>query len=287
MTFDTDSHRKKKSPTSGQASPKSKEKDRKSRKKVQLGGLLGSSTCLPLVEVIEEEPEFPSMEIMEPMTAQPEIPKERERNPFDIILEQSAQAAKKIPVVPPPSPSKYTAPPLASIFAPSSIPQSDSGSEPGPMVQPPQTKTPSPPTSLHSIQQALKKKYHAPAVPSPLSRILNLADSPAWHAGEDDEWEAEDVLVEATKPTEKTNDDLKGKGRALPIRAKENAPLFKSSSSRNQSAKIKPKSPARRVPGSKPAAGGHASGKASGVTSKGGSVVGGKAKALGASSSGR
>ncbi|KAF9517143.1 hypothetical protein BS47DRAFT_572137 [Hydnum rufescens UP504] len=104
-------------------------------------------------------------------------------NPFDQILAQSAQAAQSL--------TRLTlSPERPSALAGATI--TTSGRAPPPLQRVPQSppltitipssssmpQTPSP-LSLLSAQERLKKNPYAPAVPSPLSRILRMSDSPA------------------------------------------------------------------------------------------------------------
>lgn len=93
-------------------------------------------------------------------------------NPFDQILAQSAQAAQSLTLLNL-SPERPSAATTSNPPATSSAPSISSF----PPIIASGPRTPSP-VSLIAAQARLKKNPYAPAVPSPLSRILRMADSP-------------------------------------------------------------------------------------------------------------
>ncbi|KAF8317184.1 hypothetical protein DL93DRAFT_2077414 [Clavulina sp. PMI_390] len=99
-------------------------------------------------------------------------------NPFDQILAQSAQAAQSLSALTL-SPEKKKVLDLPSSNA---FPAAVEPSVPSVMSGPPPSPLPShlmsTPTSLSAAQARLKKNPYAPIVPSPLSRILRMADTP-------------------------------------------------------------------------------------------------------------
>lgn len=108
-------------------------------------------------------------------------------NPFDQILAQSAQAAQSLNRLTL-SPEKKKAADLAP------FPTTEAASAPPAATLPVSTPPLSPirtltssnppltPVSLSAAQARMKKNPYAPAVPSPLSRILRMADSPPFGA---------------------------------------------------------------------------------------------------------
>lgn len=133
------------------------------------------------------------------------LPASTSSNPFDHILAQSAQAAQSLSALTlspeRKSPAPVVAPALPLIHSPvfPSVPSVSTRSEiegtsPIPSV-PTSTTCPDPPSisgspttpiSLSAAQARLKKNPYAPAVPSPLSRILRIADSPPHHGSPND-----------------------------------------------------------------------------------------------------
>ena len=127
------------------------------------------------------------------------LPASTSANPFDQILAQSAQAAQSLnaltlspekkppapvvaPSLPPISAPVFTQVPLAdtrgdgvATTSASLIPSAPASTSSNP---PSFSSSPATPTSLSAAQARLKKNPYAPAVPSPLSRILRIADSP-------------------------------------------------------------------------------------------------------------
>ncbi|CAE6431611.1 unnamed protein product [Rhizoctonia solani] len=88
---------------------------------------------------------------------------------------------------------------------------SGSGSGPGPaVVNPfaPAPKIPMTPRSLHPAAQRARARNYAPAVPSPLSRIISLAVSP----GEKEREEVEDVVQLPSKMTMTLRSSANGRG---------------------------------------------------------------------------
>ncbi|KDQ19658.1 hypothetical protein BOTBODRAFT_28227 [Botryobasidium botryosum FD-172 SS1] len=94
-------------------------------------------------------------------------------NPFDQLLARSAEAAQSMPVIIPP-PTAGSAP-VSSTTPTITPPPTLAPPKVDPAPPKPIPKTPQPPSRT---QQFMKKNSYAPAVPSPLSRILNIAGSP-------------------------------------------------------------------------------------------------------------
>lgn len=107
-------------------------------------------------------------------------------NPFDQILAQSAQAAHSLNKLNL-SPERKSRPRIEPTFAPlleeeeTSPVEEETPKLPAPIMSAPHSSSLNPPltpVSLSAAQARMKKNPYAPAVPSPLSRILRMADSP-------------------------------------------------------------------------------------------------------------
>ncbi|KAF8329372.1 Afadin and alpha-actinin-binding-domain-containing protein [Cantharellus anzutake] len=124
----------------------------------------------------------------------------RKENPFDVILARSAQSAQEFQrTISPERPSSVTTvsngrnppalPPLSiqttsSIVSKSAATVGESRTLPESSISPVlSAPAPTTPVSLSTAQQRIRQNPYAPVVPSPLSRILRMSDSPLDHSG--------------------------------------------------------------------------------------------------------